>query len=672
MIPLTRPRLLLRFAIPLIVALSPVLAAAQFQAPTDEELKMTSDPKSPGADAVYLYEEEIDNDPLHYQSIYERIKILTEKGKDLATVNLPYLRGNWKITDIKGRTIHSDGAIVNLDVKPEDLMTAKKGDLQINRKVFTLPSAEVGSIIEYRYEIRYDDDYFSSPQWDIQKQYSVRKAHYQFTPFKAFMPGNSSQNQTSMYLTDSRGRTVNSLIWWKRLPAGADIKTDAGGHYTVDVEDVPAAPNEDWMPPIRSYLDKVFFYYMAANSASDFWISEGKFGAKDADHFAEPTRNIHAAVEGIVAPSDSDLDKAKKLYTAVQALDNTDFSREKSESEREQLKIKDIKRAEDTLSQKSGSGDDIALLYLAMLRAAGLTAYPIKVVDRDEGIFDFSYMNLSQLGSTLVSVTIGGKSTLLDPGEKMCPFGLISWRHSEARGLGESSQGPSIVTTPGQNYTDNSTTRTASINVDERGGVTGSATIVITGQEALRWRQMALENDMAEVKKSFDRELEEAVPDGVEAHVDHFLAIDEPDNNLVVLVNLQGSIGTATAKRLLLPSFFFETRARVPFVNQEKREQEVDMHYGDRVTDQVTYVLPEDMTVEGAPADANISWAGHAVFIVKSKSDPGKLTVARSVARGFTLVKPEEYQDLRGFYQKVAAADQDQIVLTAASVGKGN
>jgi hypothetical protein len=78
------------------------------------------------------------------------------------------------------------------------------------------------------------------------------------------------------------------------------------------------------------------------------------------------------------------------------------------------------------------------------------------------------------------------------------------------------------------------------------------------------------------------------------------------------------------------------------------------------------------MTVEGAPADANISWAGHAVFIVKSKSDPGKLTVARSVARGFTLVKPEEYQDLRGFYQKVAAADQDQIVLTAASVGKGN
>jgi hypothetical protein len=30
----------------------------------------------------------------------------------------------------------------------------------------------------------------------------------------------------------------------------------------------------------------------------------------------------------------------------------------------------------------------------------------------------------------------------------------------------------------------------------------------------------------------------------------------------------------------------------------------------------------------------------------------------------FTLSKPDEYQDLRGFYQKVAAADQEQLVLT--------
>ena len=81
---------------------------AQFQTPTDEELKMTSDPKAPGAAAVYLNIEEVANDPLHYQSVYARIKVLTEKGKELATQEVPYLKGNFKITDIKARTIHSD------------------------------------------------------------------------------------------------------------------------------------------------------------------------------------------------------------------------------------------------------------------------------------------------------------------------------------------------------------------------------------------------------------------------------------------------------------------------------------------------------------------------------------------------------------------------------------
>ena len=49
-----------------------------------------------------------------------------------------------------------------------------------------------------------------------------------------------------------------------------------------------------------------------------------------------------------------------------------------------------------------------------------------------------------------------------------------------------------------------------------------------------------------------------------------------------------------------------------------------------------------------------------------------KITIARQLTRVFTLAKPEEYQDLRGFYQKVAAADQQQLVLTKSAAPKGN
>ena len=361
---------------------------------------------------------EVANDPIHYQSTYARIKILTEKGKDLATVELPYLRGNFKIEDIKGRTIHPDGTVIPLTVKPEDLMVSKTGETQIGKKVFSLPSVEVGSILEYSYEIRYDDDEFSSPEWEIQRPYFVHKAHYQFTPFKAFMPRGSADTSTSMYLTDSRGRVVNSLIWWNHLPPGVTMQTSVNGSYSVDVTDIPPIPEEEWMPPIESVLYKVFFYYKAASNASDFWISEAKLWSKDVDKFAEPSSAIHDAVNGLIAPTDSDLDKAKKLYDAVQALDNTDYSRTKSASEMKALKIKEAKHAQDTWQQKSGSSEDIAMLYLAMLRAAGLTAYATKVVDRDRGIFDPTYLSLEQLDSTLVAVSVGGKEILLDPARR--------------------------------------------------------------------------------------------------------------------------------------------------------------------------------------------------------------------------------------------------------------
>src|SRR5580692_6015888 len=106
-----RPSVLPLCLLLLPLSASPALLRAQFQPPDPDELKMTSDPKAPGAAAVYLEVREIDDDPIHYQLFYKRIKVLTEKGKELANVDVPY-GGDWKVQDIKGRTIHSDGTII--------------------------------------------------------------------------------------------------------------------------------------------------------------------------------------------------------------------------------------------------------------------------------------------------------------------------------------------------------------------------------------------------------------------------------------------------------------------------------------------------------------------------------------------------------------------------------
>ena len=109
-------------------------------------------------------------------------------------------------------------------------------------------------------------------------------------------------------------------------------------------------------------------------------------------------------------------------------------------------------------------------------------------------------------------------------------------------------------------------------------------------------------------------------------------------------------------------------------MNQEKRLEPVDMHYGDQVTDQVTYHLPAGIERGRRAAGREHSLGGPRVYIAKTQyRRRGRSPLRSTLARAFTEAKPEEYQDLRGFYQKVAAADQQELVLTAtAPAAKGN
>ncbi len=669
-----RKTLFLCGAFVLLAAVSPAFVRAQFQPPNPDELKMTSDPKAPGADAVYLKIEETAHDGLRYRRTYVRVKVLTEKGKELATIELPYLKGTDKITDIKGRTIHPDGTVIPLAVRPEDLMISKTGEQQIEKKVFSLPSVEVGSILEYQYDLDYGLGELEPPHWAIQRPYFVHEAHYEYFSY-AIDPMLGSRGvpigaDAVDVLFDSRGRAIRTLIWRGNLPSGVTMKK-FGDKYSLDVTDIAPAPDEEWMPPIQSLLYKVDFYYASAYDEPTYWLNEAQLWSKDLEKFAEPSDAIKLAVKGLIVKSDSDLEKARKLYDAVQALDNTDFSRTKGATERKNLRIKATKHAVDTWAQKNGSSEDIAVLYLAMLRAAGLTAYAATVVDRDQGLFDPNYLSLDQLDSTVVILSSGANQIVLDPGERMCPFGTVNWRHSDAVGIGQSAQGASFLTTPAQEYGDNTITRIGDLTVDSQGGTEGVIRIVMTGQEALRWRQEALRNDEVEVKRKFDRELAGIVPEGVDAHVDHFLSMNDPYANLIAVLKVRGEAGTATPNRLILPAFFFETRGHTPFVNEEHRLTSIDMHYGERVSDEVTYHLSPGLSVEGTVKDANISWTGRAMLEVKTAMQPGQITVAQTLTRAFTLAKPEEYKDLRGFYQKVAAADQGQLVFTVPANQKG-
>jgi hypothetical protein len=189
----------------------------------------------------------------------------------------------------------------------------------------------------------------------------------------------------------------------------------------------------------------------------------------------------------------------------------------------------------------------------------------------------------------------------------------------------------------------------------------------MSGEEALHWRQLSLRNDEDEVKKQFNEWMRELVPDGVQAELDHFLSVEDPNSQLLAIVKVSGSLGTATGKRFFLPGLFFESHGKHPFVAEDKRTIAVDVKYPLIYKDDVTYHLPDGLAVESSPQLIELTWPQHAEMKVKASPVAGGVEVGRILAYNYTVLDAKEYSRLHEFYQKVATADQQQLVLTKAA-----
>ena len=94
---------------------------------------------------------------------------------------------------------------------------------------FTMPGVEVGSIIEYRYQVRYDR-YLTAPDWKLQKEYFVHKEHFVFRPSKQFLPQESKGvGAGDSPLKDPHDNILTDIRFKPVLPPGKTLVTGRDG-----------------------------------------------------------------------------------------------------------------------------------------------------------------------------------------------------------------------------------------------------------------------------------------------------------------------------------------------------------------------------------------------------------------------------------------------------------
>ena len=416
------------------------------------------------------------------------------------------------------------------------------------------------------------------------------------------------------------------------------------------------------MPPVANYSFRMYFNYIAARTPDEFWKSEGKFWSKKVNSFANPNSDLKDATQKIIAGAATQDQKLRAIYAAVQKFENTDYTREHDAREDKANGLGKLNSADDVFKRERGNSTQLTELFIAMARAAGMQADAMLVPDRSKEVFLSQWLNMDQFDDLIAIVNVDGKDVYFDPGERYCPYAHLAWQHQFLQGLRQKGNETAVADVPGEGYKSNTVSRVANLNLDSTGLITGKIDMGYVGPSALRWRHTALRGDDESLKHELRTSLEAMIPHTLEIKDITVANVADYEQPLKVTYRVEGTVGSWTGKRLVVPADLFFVNHKTTFPH-EKREIAVDFNYPQLVLDALRINFPSNFSIEAAPPTAKYGFKQLAAYGMTVESAPTSFTTRREYALGDIYVLPTEYSQLRTFYSQFETNDQQSIVL---------
>ncbi len=646
------------FAFALSVSAGPVPGTEDWQPVNPADLALKDNPSQPGANAMILYRSSDVNEKYaardgSFVSEYVRIKIFTQEGTDKANIEIPFFKESSDIKDIRGRTIHSDGTIVNFDGKSFEKTIVKMSGERFLAKTFTLPDAQPGSIIEYRYRKQFKPYALHNEYWVLSSELYTREGHFSILPYES-----SYQNFPLYFRQYGLTQTVTP-------------EKNMDGTYTLSVHDIPGIQDEAYMPPAETLQARVEFYHMDEGSSTNetpdhFWQQVSKKWNEETDHFVGKKNGLEAEVAKTVGPNDAPEVRLKKLYDRAQQIRNLDVEEQKTEKEQKTEDIKKNSNAEDVLHHGYAYGLDVNRFFVALARAAGFEADLVWVAPRNATLFMPNQEDKSELAANIVWVRAGGKEYFLDPAAPGYPFNTLPWYETNTQGIRVSSKPNDQITVPLPKSTDATLERHADIAVNDAGEATGTVTIGFTGLEAALRRERGLREDETGHKKDLEDEIKGWLPAGSNFELTKLDNWDNHDRPLQVQGKVTvPSFGSLAGHRILIPVTIFVPPQAKGF-QTAKRQNPIYFHYACQENDDMKFSAPAGYKIETLPKPIATNPASIVVYQITPSQNGSVAEVKRSLSINSILVEKQYYAALRAFFNSVKTSDETQIVLQNA------
>src|SRR5258707_3666559 len=168
------------------------------------------------------------------------------------------------------------------------------------------------------------------------------------------------------------------------------------------------------------------------------------------------------------------------------------------------------------------------------------------------------------------------------------------------------------------------------------------------GDPAIRWRLRSIEGDSASLEREVRTSVEQLMPSGVELKVASIDKLEDYEQPLVANIEVKGTLGSSTGKRVLLPGDIFVANAKPSFPH-EKRDIPVYFQYPHMTQDAVRIHFPQTLSVESLPTTDKAAFEKAIGYNLSSESAPASFTIRRNYILGDIVYQAAQDPAFRTF-----------------------
>ncbi len=655
---------------------------------SEAEINMTSYKEDPAAMAVILFDKgtlshRYDNNN-GFSMVYERhtrIKIFNREALSLADVYAFHHKSE-KVGEIKATAYNlENGKIVESELKKDNIFVEKLTKNQFLTK-FTIPGVKEGSIIEYTYTMTNQGGVGMGllDSWVFQKV-GVPTI---WSEFSASIPSfvlfkKMSQGWVPFSLAEEELSNLTENITYIDRGEGVGTSTTRNIklEYTANKmhfiqENVPSLKTEPYVNSPRDYVSRIDFdiqavyktdfipsgttYKMVNTTPTEYnrsWSSLGKDLLEDVyEDFLESEKHTASTAKECTAGQATKAEKIAAVYGHIG----------------KNYQVKDLdyiwktQTIDALVKDRVGTPTDLNLLFINMLRRAGMNAWPVMISTTEHGRVMPFRISTDEFNRVIAAVQ-GEDSTLalVDMAGYPNPVGLLAAEDLNSEGL-LLRAADDIQWIPLQNKVSVKTAVIANFNLLETGEIKGNATYMESGYGAVAGR-MAIRDKGAEdmVKQRFKDWFADGNLTNVKA--DKADSWHEPNLKTEFTFETTGMANASGNKLYLTPMIGLGLHEN-PFKNPE-RKFNIDFGATREESYNLSFTIPAGYKVEEMPKGAKMSFNDGEItfdYLTESSADKLKINVRKRLKKSF--VEAAHYDVLQQFYTSMLAKMEEQIVLT--------